>query len=242
MMFSFQFIIIKSYFVFCDYAENKIAPYFLFYVCAPPFKSDRKYKNWICNLNTYKFRHKIIFKFFPFSGCQNRILWITYMKGKNNTAFADAKGGEKMEKPSSYERRVQNQFGAFCVKVLKNEARHIHRENKQCLVHEKSINELSNAELSELADYDNYFENEHIFNVDGKDVVVNGDVLAQALNNLPADRRDIILLSYFLGMTDREIGERLNTLRQTISKRRAGTLKNLRKYLKKEGFEWPQKM
>lgn len=241
MIFSFQFIISKSYFVFCDYAGNKIA-HFLFYVRTPPFKLKHKYKNQVNNLIVDKWCHKIIFKFFPFSGCQNRILWITYMKGKSNTAFADAKGGEKMEKPSSYERRVQNQFGAFCVKVLKNEARHIHRENKQCLVHEKSINELSNAELSELTVYDNYFENEHIFNVDGKDVIVSGDILAQALNNLPADKRDIILLSYFLGMTDREIGERLNTLRQTISKRRAGTLKNLREYLEKEEFEWPQKM
>lgn len=193
------------------------------------------------NLNIDKFHYRIIFKFSSFSGCQNRILWITYMKGKNNTAFADAKGGEKME-TTSYEKRVQNQFAGFCVKVLKNEARHIHRENNRSLAHEKSINELSSAELSELAAYDNYFENEHIFNVDGKDIVVSGDVLAQALNNLPIDRRNIILLSYFLGMTDREIGEHLNTLRQTISKRRAKTLKNLRDYLEKERFEWPQKM
>ena len=28
----------------------------------------------------------------------------------------------------SYEQRIQNQFGAFCVKVLKNEARHIQRD------------------------------------------------------------------------------------------------------------------
>ena len=28
----------------------------------------------------------------------------------------------------SYEQRIQNQFGAFCVKVLKNEARYIQRE------------------------------------------------------------------------------------------------------------------
>ena len=28
----------------------------------------------------------------------------------------------------SYEQRIQNQFGAFCVRVLKNEARYIQRE------------------------------------------------------------------------------------------------------------------
>ena len=49
----------------------------------------------------------------------------------------------------------------------------------------------------------------------------------------------MILLSYFLGMSDREIGERLNAARQTVSRRRLNTLKELREYLMKEGFEWP---
>ena len=183
------------------------------------------------NQNIDNSYYRIIFNFSSFSGCQNRILWITYMKGKSNTAFADAKGGDKMEKLSSYERRVQNQFGAFCVKVLKNEARHIHRENKQSLIHEKSINNLSNAELSELTVYDNYFDNEHIFNVDGKDVVVSGNILAQALNNLPADKRDIILLSYFLDMKDEEIGKKLNLVRSTVQYRRTSTLKEMKKIM-----------
>ena len=49
-----------------------------------------------------------------------------------------------------------------------------------------------------------------------------------------------LLLSYFLGMTDREISEQLNVVRQAISKRRSGILKELREYLEKEGFEWPE--
>lgn len=49
----------------------------------------------------------------------------------------------------------------------------------------------------------------------------------------------MILLSYFLGMTDREISEKLNIVHQTVSKRRRATLKELREYLVKEGFEWP---
>lgn len=41
-------------------------------------------------------------------------------------------------------------------------------------------------------------------------------------------------------MTDREISEQLNVVRQAISKRRSGILKELREYLEKEGFEWPE--
>ena len=58
---------------------------------------------------------------------------------------------------------------------------------------------------------------------------------------MPEDKRNVILLSYFLGMSDREISERLNVVRQTISKRRLVTLKELCEYLMKEGFEWPDK-
>ena len=103
----------------------------------------------------------------------------------------------------SYEQRIQNQFGAFCVKVLKNEARYIQRELASLQSQEKSLGELTASELE--------------------------------------DKRDVILLSYFLEMTDREISEKLNIVHQTVSKRRLVTLKELREYLMKEGFEWPDK-
>ena len=61
----------------------------------------------------------------------------------------------------------------------------------------------------------------------------------QQLAQLPVGKRDVIRLSYFLGMTDREISEKLNIVHQTVSKRRRATLKELREYLVKEGFEWP---
>ena len=77
------------------------------------------------------------------------------------------------------------------------------------------------------------------FDVQGLPVVVNGNILADALAQLPKGKRDVILLSYFLDMTDREISEKLNIVHQTVSKRRRTTLKELRKYLVKEGFEWP---
>ncbi len=41
-------------------------------------------------------------------------------------------------------------------------------------------------------------------------------------------------------MTDREIAEYLHIVHQTVSKRRIGILKELRKILEKEGYEWPE--
>ncbi len=78
---------------------------------------------------------------------------------------------------------------------------------------------------------------EHIFEVRGLLVVVTGNLLTETIAQLPENKRDVILLSYFLGMSDREISERLNVVRQLISKRWLTTLKELREYLMKEGFE-----
>lgn len=139
-----------------------------------------------------------------------------------------------------YEQRVQNQFGGFCTRVLKNEAARIHNEYARQRDREKSLGALTPGELSQIATVDKPFENEHIFEVLGKPVVVTGDLLAEAIAKLPEDKRDVILLSYFLGMSDREISEQMNVVRQAISKRRAKTLKELREYLEKEGFEWPE--
>lgn len=139
----------------------------------------------------------------------------------------------------SYELRIQNQFGAFCTRVLKNEANRIHNEYTRQRQIEKSLEELSPDELDQIAAEDKYFQDEYVFEVLGKQVVVTGNLLAEAIAKLSEKKRDIILLSYFLGLTDREISEYMNVVRQAISRRRAGILRELRDYLEKEGLEWP---
>ena len=101
------------------------------------------------------------------------------------------------------------------------------------------MDELTASELEQTAVWDDYFMDEHVFEVLGLPVVVTGNVLADALAQLPEGKRDVILLSYFLGMTDREISEKVHIVHQTVSKRRLATLKELYEYLVKEGFEWP---
>lgn len=136
----------------------------------------------------------------------------------------------------SSELRIQSQFGAFCTKVLKNEARSIIRSEARRSKREKSMEEIT--EFPAVSDA--YFTGEHIFLVQGFTVVVSSNSLADALAQLPHPKRDVILLSYFLNMTDDEISKRMKVVRQTISKRRSQTLKELREYLTREGFEWPE--
>ena len=136
-----------------------------------------------------------------------------------------------MEK--SDELRIQNQFGAFCTKVLNSETRMIHREELRQQKDHQSLDELAIREPESIAARDCYFKDEHIFNACGISVMVKDDQLAEAIARLPQEKQDVILLSYFLGWSDGEIGQRLKVVRQTISKRRNLALKVLRSYLMK---------
>lgn len=138
----------------------------------------------------------------------------------------------------SEEMRIQNQFGGFCTRVLKNEANRIHNEYARQRDLEKSLDDMTPEERNQTAVIDKYLHDDHVFEVLGQQVVVTGDLLAEAIARLPDRKRDIILLSYFLGLSDREIGEHLHVVRQAISKGRACVLRELREILQKEGFEW----
>jgi RNA polymerase sigma factor (sigma-70 family) len=68
-------------------------------------------------------------------------------------------------------------------------------------------------------------------------VAVSDSDLAEALKGLSQERRDIVLLSYFIGMTGREIAERMDIIRRTVSNRRTSSLRELKKIMEENGYE-----
>jgi len=136
--------------------------------------------------------------------------------------------------PRNYEDHKRHTFDSYCKKVLKRKALDIHREVKRRSKREVTFSDMSVKELSALSVTDKYFADEHIFSVLGESVGVSNADLAQALNELPADRREIVLMSFFFDMTDREIAERLNMARRTVAKHRTSTLRELKKLLESE--------
>lgn len=63
----------------------------------------------------------------------------------------------------------------------------------------------------------------------GYDVAVDNEKLANALTALPGEKRDILLLSYFLDM--REIADKLNMVRYTVQRKRVKSLKEMKQRL-----------
>ena len=136
--------------------------------------------------------------------------------------------------PSSYEQNKRRVFDSFCKKVLKHDVRNYYNEIKRRQNREELFSELSEQEMAQLSIMDNYFATEQTFKVIGSDVIVNDGNIADALRTLPERNRDIILLSYFLELSDGEIGKKLNLIRSTVQYQRTRTLQELKKLLEEE--------
>ena len=137
--------------------------------------------------------------------------------------------------PRNYEEHIRHTFDAVCKKVLKRTAIDIQREAKRRGEREVTFSAMSAREFAELAVTDKYFADEYSFSVLGENVGVNDNGLAEALTALPADKRNIVLMSFFFDMTDAEIAGRLNMARRTVAYQRTSTLKELKKIMESEG-------
>lgn len=132
---------------------------------------------------------------------------------------------------SSSEETIRHQYDALAKKVLKGEAKSYFRELAKHATHELPVSSLCKAEVAQLFDFDEYQSEYYRFCVQGYDIAVKDDLLGETLQMLPEKSRDIILLSYFLEMSDAEIGGLLNVVRSTIFRHRKDALMKLRQYM-----------
>ena len=136
--------------------------------------------------------------------------------------------------------RVEVQLIGFCIRVIENEARNIHREINLRRRKEKTFSDLTESEMNQLSTTDTYFLNEQTFwivtneNEIIKVVVVNSD-LYDAMKRLPQDKLNIILHSYFLGKTDQEIENEAKVVQSTVCRRRQKILELLKELIAEEG-------
>ena len=143
-----------------------------------------------------------------------------------------------MEKLSS-EEGLRHRFDRLCQIALKGEAINYYKHMDYRRKHEILFSELSEKELRELSTLDEYgAENVH-FQVQGYDVEVKNTLIAEALQTLTQRKRDVILLSYFMGMSDAEIAREMNLVRSTIHEHRTRSLEILKEVMEGLANEEP---
>lgn len=142
-----------------------------------------------------------------------------------------------MKKATSLEEEKQFTFDCYCKRVLKHEAIDIQRNNQYLNATQVSFSELNTEQLSELSTYDVYSTDYCKFKVLEYDIAVKDELLAEALQQLPDKKRDIVLLSYFLDYSDMEIADLLNIVRRTVNDQRNKAIKDLKKRMEENRNE-----
>lgn len=137
-----------------------------------------------------------------------------------------------MEQSSSEKQiRIRKQFDSFCKTILKNEMIDYERARSYRLKHEVSFSELTEGELEQLKTDDEYIVESEMFRVLDYDIEVKDELIGEALKYLPEKKRSVILLSFFMDMSDTEIAKHMNLVRSTIHHHRVSSLQALKKIM-----------
>ena len=137
-----------------------------------------------------------------------------------------------MEQSSSEKQiRIRKQFDSFCKTILKNEMIDYERARSYRLKHEVSFSELTEGELEQLKTDDEYIAESEMFRVLDYDIEVKDELISEALKYLPEKKRNVILLSFFMDMSDTEIAKHMNLVRSTIHHHRVSSLQALKKIM-----------
>ena len=128
-----------------------------------------------------------------------------------------------MKYSEQFMEHIEYAFAAFCKIVL-------------------SLDYLMSETSFEPFATDNYFEQyvyekPTVFVVQGKEVVVTSRRLADALANLSEQRRTALLMNFFLGYSERKIGNEYGRSRSTVNYWKLAALKQLRKELEETKHE-----
>ena len=103
------------------------------------------------------------------------------------------------------EKSIQHQFDAYCKKVLRNEAKSIRKRNANIKDNEEPLADSNEGRYSQT-----HFDEQDVYFLFGMEILISDQKLSAAIDHLSEIRRKIILLYYFAGFNDAEIGKILN--------------------------------
>lgn len=123
------------------------------------------------------------------------------------------------------------QFDTYCKRTLRNERIDYYRQKQYRMNNEIFLSDLEERLLEKYFVTSDTYMLGDTFTVSGYKIEVYDECLAKALHRLPEKKRTVILMSFYLGMNDTEIGRTLNRAASSIHTRRVSALFMLRKMM-----------
>ena len=100
---------------------------------------------------------------------------------------------------------IQHQFDAYCKKVLRNEITSIRKRNTNIKYNEEPLTDSTEGKYSQT-----HFDEQDVYFLFGMEILISDQKLSTAIDHLSEIRRKVILLYYFAGFNNTEIGKILN--------------------------------
>ena len=145
-----------------------------------------------------------------------------------------------MNEPERTEWQIRCAFNGFCKRTLKNESINAHKEIRKRQAHEINFSDLTPKEENQLYACEDFFaedKEEQTFFAGGKEL--SAKLIADAIHNLPEEKRRAVLLYYFFDMSDAEIAALYQIPRSTVQYRRTSSFKLLKRYLEEHAYDYP---
>ena len=125
---------------------------------------------------------------------------------------------------------VPRQFDRFCQMILKGEVMDYYRHLNYMQQNEIGLSALSEEERKQLYCEDEYEGRDYtVFQAMEYDICVKNSLLAEALDSIAETGRTVVLLAYYMDMSDAEIAEKMHCVRSTSYRIRKQTLKKIKK-------------
>lgn len=131
-------------------------------------------------------------------------------------------------KPSSFENAIRLQFDCLIRKVIDRTVKNYYRELGRRAKHEIPFCDVTETDLNHAGVIDEYSVEYTVFLVYGMEIHVYDERLCRAIRKLKDRQRDIILMFYFLDMSDTEIGEIIGISRCSVYRGRMRALNIIR--------------
>ena len=134
----------------------------------------------------------------------------------------------------TFEKNIQTQFDALVKCVVRTKVKNYNRSLNRREQREVTFSNLLGFDLEGIGEMDRYnLEPTNCFDVGIAQIQVNDDQLAEALRTLSEKQQAIVLMFYFLEMSDGEIAKSLSIGRNTSLRQRRKSLEKIKEEIQK---------
>jgi RNA polymerase sigma factor (sigma-70 family) len=140
----------------------------------------------------------------------------------------------------SYEEKIEMQYDALIKNALGNERKNFFRDLNRQIKKQSLFSDLDDGQAEAFADdsaSEAFADVEAEFQVMQYSVAVRDALLYDALSQLDDSRRNIILMAFWLEMSDREIADETGMKRRTVNGIKHKTYKIIKQILEADGYD-----